>query len=76
MADLTVEELEVKLALWRAAEDACAAGESYQIGKLQLTRQKLPMIRQMIAFYESEILRTESGRRSGARQMRFVPRDL
>ncbi len=67
---------QTSLDLWRDALDACSAGQSYQVGKLQLTRTDVKRCHDMVLFYEGEVARLTAGLRRGARQMRFVPRDL
>ena len=65
-----------KLALWEAAEDAIAEGQSYQIKTTTLTRAALGKVREMVQYYEGEVSRLTTGRRRGARVMRFIPYDV
>lgn len=75
MSWITIEEARAKLHMWLEAEAAVATGQSYKIGSRSLTRASLSDIRQQINFWRNEVAKLESGRGSGARVMRAVPRD-
>lgn len=72
----TLEEAQAQLNMWIDAESAVATGQSYKIGTRSLTRASLREITGRIRFWRAEVERLKSGRRSGARVMRAVPRDL
>jgi uncharacterized protein YecE (DUF72 family) len=66
-----------KLAIWQAALDAIAnKGQEYTISKTTYRAADLKYVRQMVRDCQSEVARLTAGRRQGARQMRFVPRDV
>lgn len=75
MAAITLEKAKEMLNAWLNAELAITTGQSYQIGSRQVTRANTSHIRKQINFWRSEVESLEKGR-SGARVMRFVPRDL
>lgn len=64
------------LDLWREAEKAVAAAQSYKIGSRALTRANLSEIVARIKYWEDALAKCEAGAPSGIRVMRFVPRDL
>lgn len=72
----TLQEAKDMLAQWLAAEKAVATGQSYKIGTRSLERANLSEISKRIQYWKAEVSRLESGRRSGPRVMRFIPRDL
>ena len=73
---MTLAEAQEKLALWQAALDACAQGQSYRMGKVELTRVDVDKCLKMVKFYQGEVDRLEAGRSRGARVMRVVPLDI
>ena len=73
---MTLAEAEEKLALWQEALDACAEGQSYQMGKTMLTRVDVDKCLRMVKYYQGEVDRLTAGRGRGARVMRVVPRDM
>lgn len=75
MSWITIEKARERLQMWLEAEAAVATGQSYRIGSRSLTRASLSDIRQQINFWRNEVAKLESGRGSGARVMRAVPRD-
>jgi hypothetical protein len=75
-ATSALTEAQASLVLWKAALNAVSAGQSYQVGKLQLTRVNVKQCREMVLYYQGEVDRLTNGTRQGARQMRYVPRDL
>lgn len=76
MSWITIEEARAKLQMWLEAEAAVATGQSYKIGTRSLTRASLSDIRQQISFWRNEVAKLESGRGSGMRVFRAVPRDF
>lgn len=72
----TLVEAKEYLQVWVSASLAVATGQSYKIGRRELTRANLSEIKKMIDFWRSEVSRLESGRKSGARILRSIPRDL
>ena len=71
----TIDEAKEYLNLWLDAEKAVATGQSYKIGSRSLTRANLSDIAARIKFWRNEVDKLESGRGSGSRVMRAVPRD-
>ena len=61
MAGITLAQAEAKLTLWLAADDAVAAGQSYQIGSRMLTRAHAGMIRENIEFWEAKAQKLSRG---------------
>ena len=76
MSGITVERAKEYLEIWLDAEKAVATGQSYKIGSRSLTRANLSDIRDSIRYWRNELEKLESGRGSGARVLRVVPRDL
>lgn len=72
----TLIEARQYLQIWVDASLAVATGQSYKIGRRELTRANLSEIKKQIDFWRSEIARLESGRQSGMRILRSIPRDL
>ena len=76
MTWVTVDEARENLRMWLEAEKAVAiAGKSYTIGTRTLSRANLSDIAERIKFWRNELDRLESGRGTGARVFRAVPRD-
>jgi hypothetical protein len=73
---MTLTEAQQKLELWQAALDATAEGQSYQMGRLQLTRVDVDKCLKMVKYYEGIVSRLQSGRKPGARVLRVIPRDF
>ena len=76
MASWTLDEAKAQLQAWIEAEAAVATGQAYKIGSRSLTRANLADIVGRIKYWRAEVERLESGRKSGMRVMRAVPRDL
>ena len=76
MSWITIEKARERLQMWLDAEAAVATGQSYKIGGRSLTRASLSDIRQQINYWRNEVAKLESGRGSGARVFRAVPRDF
>lgn len=76
MASWTLDEAKAQLSAWIEAESAVATGQAYKIGSRSLTRANLADIVGRIKYWRAEVERLESGRKSGMRVMRAVPRDL
>lgn len=76
MASWTLDQARQHLNAWLEAELAVSTGQRYRIGSRELTRADLPEIAERIRFWSNEVARLESGRGSGARVIRVVPRDL
>lgn len=72
----TLLEAKENLQVWVNASLAVATGQSYKIGRRELTRANLSEIKKMIDFWRAEVSRLESGRKGGARILRAIPRDL
>lgn len=73
---MTVAEAQTKLILWQNALDAVSTGQSYRIDSRQLTRADVDDCLKMVRYYQGEVDRLSAGRRSGARVMRIIPRDV
>jgi len=71
---ITLAQAQAKLALWLAAEDAVAGGQSYSIGGRSLSRVDVAKIAERITHWNREVDRLTAGR-SGLRVQRVVPRD-
>lgn len=76
MSGITKDMAREMLQLWLDAERAVTTGQSYKIGTRFLTRSNVSEIAARIKYWRNEIAKLESGRGSGARVMRVVPRDL
>ena len=76
MSWITIEKARERLQMWLEAEAAVATGQSYKIGSRSLTRASLSDIRHQINFWRNEVAKLESGRGSGARTFRAVPREF
>jgi len=76
MVETALEKARRKLALWEAAEDAIAEGQSFVTGKTSLTRADLKMVHEMVLYYTDLVARLESGCASrGGRVRRIIPVD-
>ena len=62
---------------WLEAEDAVAAGQSYQLGTRMLTRASLKQIREQIEFWSGKLAeaQAEETRTGRNRAFRFIPLD-
>ena len=76
MASWTLAEAQSRLAMWLEAEEAVSTGQSYKVGSRAVTRANLKEITDRINFWRNEVSRLESGRGSGIRVKRIIPRDL
>jgi uncharacterized small protein (DUF1192 family) len=76
MPSWTLQQAKERLEMWMEAEATVSTGQSYRIATRSLTRASLREISERISFWRAEVERLEAGRRSGARVMRVVPRDL
>lgn len=78
MAVFTKKLCRQKLNTWLAAEDAVAAGQSYQIGTRMLTRADLKQIREQMEYWAGKLAEAEAEENSGGRNRlyHFVPRDV
>lgn len=68
-----------RLTMWYDAEAAVATGQSYKIGKRELTRAHISEIRKQIDYWEAKLNDLESGLTQNGRVrrvVRMVPRDL
>ena len=61
MAGITLAQAEAKLALWLAAEEKVATGQSYSIAGRSLTRANLGEIRETIDYWDSKVQRLTRG---------------
>ena len=75
MAAWTLAQAQEHLAAWMAADEACAAGQSYAIGSRSLTRSNASEITKKITFWRNEVEKLQQGVAGGVRVMRIVPRD-
>lgn len=74
MAGIDLATAESKLALWLAAEEKVASGQSYSIGGRSLTRANLREIREQIEYWDSKVQRiSASNGRSGMRVRGATP---
>ncbi len=55
------QELEQKIAVWKAAFEACAVGQSYDVGDRKLTNADLPEIRKTLNYLRRELAEFEVG---------------
>ena len=78
MAVFSKKLCEKKLQTWLDAEEAVAAGQSYQIGTRMLTRADLKQIREQMEYWAGKLAKAEAEEKCGGRNRtyRFVPRDL
>lgn len=76
MASWTLPDAKGYLQIWVDASLAVATGQSYKIGRRELTRANLSEIKKMIDFWRSEVARLESGRSAGMRILKAIPRDI
>jgi hypothetical protein len=76
MSVITKEVAREMLMLWLDAERAVTTGKSYTIGTRSLTRANISEIAERIKFWRNELEKLESGRGSGMRVFRAVPRDF
>ena len=72
----TLPEAKEYLQIWVNASLSVSTGQSYKIGRRELTRANLSEIKKMIDFWRSEVARLESGRKAGVRILRSIPRDI
>ncbi len=77
MAVFSKKICEDKLKTWLEAEDAVAAGQSYQLGTRMLTRASLKQIREQIEFWSGKLAeaQAEETRTGRNRAFRFIPLD-
>jgi len=73
MAGITLEQAEAKLAVWMAADEAVANGQSYSIGGRSLSRANAGEITDKIKFWNNQV---KSLTRGGISIKRVIPRDL
>lgn len=71
----TKEFIQKRLEMWLEAEAAVATGQSYKIGKRELTRAHISEIRKQLAYWNKELRKLNNGG-STRRVTRIVPRDL
>lgn len=55
MAGITLADAEAQLALWLAASEAIATGQSYSIKDRSLTRANLADVMEQIKFWDSQV---------------------
>lgn len=72
----TLAEAKEYLQIWVNASLAVAGGQSYKVGRRELTRANLGEIQKMINYWRTEVNKLEAGRGGGARVLRAIPRDL
>ena len=77
MAVFSKKLCEKKLQTWLDAEEAVAAGQSYQIGTRMLTRADLKQIREQMEYWAGKLAEAEAAEQRGGRNriFQFVPRD-
>ena len=61
MVGITLTQAEAQLALWLAADQAVAAGQSYTISGRTLTRADAREIRGNIVFWDKQVKRLSRG---------------
>ena len=78
MAIISKELAEKHLILWLKAEAACAAGQSYQIEQMTLTRASLKQIREEIEFWSGKVAEAEAAEKGQGRNRiyHFQPHDM
>ena len=78
MAIISKELAEKHLILWLKAEAACAAGQSYQIEQMTLTRASLKQIREEIEFWSGKVAEAEAAEKGQGRNhiYHFQPHDM
>lgn len=73
MAGITLTEAESKLTLWLAAEEACAANQSYKIGDRELTRADLEEIGKRVEYWDKKAKELAAASEGRARTRYIVP---
>lgn len=78
MAAWTLEQAKEHLQAWMEAELKVTTGQSYTIGRKQLTRANLTEISEKIRFWSNEVIKLENQqkKRGTNRVYRVVPRDI
>lgn len=78
MAIISKELAERHLAIWLRAEAAVAAGQSYQIEQMTLTRASLKQIREEIEFWSGKLTEAEAAEKGRGRNRiyHFQPHDM
>ena len=78
MAVWTLEQAKEHLQAWMEAELKVTTGQSYTIGRKQLTRANLTEISEKIRFWSNEVIKLENQqkKRGTNRVYRVVPRDI
>lgn len=78
MAAWTLEQAKEHLQAWMEAELKVTTGQSYTIGRKQLTRANLTEISEKIRFWSNEVIKLENQQKKNGtnRVYRVVPRDL
>jgi hypothetical protein len=62
MAGITLAQAEAHLAVWLAADEAVATGQSYTIGGRSLSRANAAEIRSNIDYWEAKVQKLSTGR--------------
>lgn len=78
MAIFSKELCRKKLETWLRAEEAIAAGQSYQIANRSLTRADLKQVREQMEYWGARLAEAEAEEKHGGvnRAYHFVPRDM
>lgn len=78
MAAWTLEQAKEHLQAWMEAELKVTTGQSYTIGRKQLTRANLSEISEKIRFWSNEVVKIENQMKNKGtnRVYRVVPRDF
>lgn len=61
LSSITLEQAEIQLAAWLAADSAVAQGQSYAIAGRTLTRADARAIRENIEFWDNKVKRLSGG---------------
>jgi hypothetical protein len=69
---LTRAQCQSQLDAWLAASLACAQNQSYEIGTRKLTRADAAEIQSMIKYWQTELIKAETGRRGSMRTSNAV----
>lgn len=78
MAAWTLDQAKEHLQAWMEAELKVTTGQSYTIGRKQLTRANLSEISEKIRFWSNEVVKIENQMKNKGtnRVYRVVPRDF
>jgi len=73
MAGITLAQAQAKLALWMAADDKVANGQTYSIGGRSLSRADARLIQENIKFWNDWVVRLSDGGNGGVLVKAITP---